>query len=208
MLDELDKTLRIDDETFLVFDMFNGQMEMRNKSAWRKYKVLLVFTKIRVPQNSTKLQLVFDDFKVAIAKIEKKRNEIMLALIKKGELNQNDVDKYKNEHPVESDKVYSLIVPDCKQYLEIMKLLKLSLLITSSTASVECDFPVLNLIHTKERYQLTAKSIDRLIPIILLGPVKLTKSEYEELIDSYSSMSNRCINLISYVYYFQNYAFL
>ena len=152
--------------------------------------------------------MVFDDFKVAIAKVEKKRNEMILALIKKGEFNQNDVDKYKDEHPVESDKVYSLIVPDCKQYLEIMKLLKLSLLITSSTASVECDFPVLNLIHTKERYQLTAKSIDRLIPIILLDPVKLTKSEYEELIYSYSSMSNRCINLISYVYYFQNYAFL
>ena len=43
MLDELDKTLRIDDETFLVFDMFNGQMEMRNKSAWRKYKSLVSF---------------------------------------------------------------------------------------------------------------------------------------------------------------------
>ena len=66
------------------------------------------------------VQLFFD---VAIAKIEKKLNKIMLALIKKAELKQNDVGKYKVEHTIQSDEVYSLMVPDCKQYPEIMKLL-------------------------------------------------------------------------------------
>ena len=31
--------------------------------------------------------------------------------------------------------------------------------------------------------------------IVQVGPEKLTKSKYEELIDSYSSMINRCIEL-------------
>ena len=73
----------------------------------------------------------------------------MLTLIKKDELKQNDVDKYKDEHPTQSDKVISLTVPDREQYPEIMKLFKLSLLIISSTANVKCGFSVLNLIHTK-----------------------------------------------------------
>ena len=40
----------------------------------------------------------------------------MLALVKKAELKQNYADKYKDKHPVQSDKVYSLMVPDCEQY--------------------------------------------------------------------------------------------
>ena len=54
------------------------------------------------------MQLFFDYFNVATATVEKKQNEIMLNLIKKGELKQNDVNKYKDEHPIQSDKVYSL----------------------------------------------------------------------------------------------------
>ena len=73
----------------------------------------------------------------------------MLTLIKKDELKQNDVDKYKDEHPTQSDQVISLTVPDREQYPEIMKLFKLSLLIISSTANVKRGFSVLNLIHTK-----------------------------------------------------------
>ena len=86
-----------------------------------------------------------------MAKVEKKRNEIMLAPIKMSELKQNDVDKYKDEHPIESDEIYYLTVPDREQYPEIMKLFKLSLLITLSTANVERGFLVLNLIHKKQR---------------------------------------------------------
>ena len=49
------------------------------------------------------MQLFFDDFNVAIVKVEKKRNEIMLPLTKRGELKQNDVHKYKDEHhPIRS----------------------------------------------------------------------------------------------------------
>ena len=115
----------------------------------------------------------------------------MLTLIKKDELKQNDVDKYKDEHPTQSDQVISLTVPDREQYPEIMKLFKLSLLIISSTANVKRGFSVLNLIHTKQRNRLTVKHIDRLIRIVLVGPEKSTKSEYEKLTGSYSSMSNR-----------------
>ena len=115
----------------------------------------------------------------------------MLTLIKKDELKQNDVDKYKDEHPTQSDQVISLMVPDREQYPEIMKLFKLSLLIISSTANVKRGFSVLNLIHTKQRNRLTVKHIDRLIRIVLVGTEKSTKSEYEKLTGSYSSMSNR-----------------
>ena len=69
------------------------------------------------------MQLFFDYFNVATATAEKKQNEIMLNLIKKGELKQNDVNKYKDEHPIQSDKVYSHKVTDREQCPDIMKLL-------------------------------------------------------------------------------------
>ena len=69
------------------------------------------------------MQLFFDYFNVATATVEKKQNEIILNLIKKGELKQNDVNKYKDEHPIQSDKVYSLKVTNCEQCPETMKLL-------------------------------------------------------------------------------------
>ena len=49
-------------------------------------------------------------------KVEKKRNETILTLVKKGEMKQNDIEKYKDDHPVQSDEVYSLMIPDREKY--------------------------------------------------------------------------------------------
>ena len=140
LLDKLDKAFRIDKETFRDFDVFNADGVERRKSAGRKFKLPLVVTEITWHQNLQKkhigktlirfqgtvnkwVQLFFDYFHVATATAEKKQNEIMLNLIKKGELKQNDVNKYKDEHPIQSDKVYSHKVTDREQCPEIMKLL-------------------------------------------------------------------------------------
>ena len=53
LLDELDKTLRIDNETFLAFDMFNAQMESREEERLGEIRTLISFYEIPVAQNSS-----------------------------------------------------------------------------------------------------------------------------------------------------------
>ena len=43
LLDKLDKALRIDDETFLAFDVFNVQMELREEECLEKIQTLISF---------------------------------------------------------------------------------------------------------------------------------------------------------------------
>ena len=111
--------------------MFNAQTELREEERFKKIQTLVSYYKnLNTSKSQQKEQIggalfrfqgtvnesvqsFFADFNVAIAKVEKKRNEIMLALIKKGELKQNDVDQYKNEYAIQSEEVYSLMVPDC-----------------------------------------------------------------------------------------------
>ena len=74
-----------------------------------------------------------------------------------------------------------------EQYPEIMKLFKLSLIITPSTANVERGFSALNLIHTKQRNRLAVQSLERLLPINLVGPKVLDEEVDETLVDNYKN---------------------
>ena len=74
-----------------------------------------------------------------------------------------------------------------------MKLFKLSLLITSSTANVERGFSALNLIHTKKRNHLAVQSLERLLHINLVGPKVLDEEVYETFDDNYKNAQARRI---------------
>ena len=75
-------------------------------------------------------------------------------MIKEKKLMSNEIDSYRYHHSILSSDVYSQMYVNSVQYPEIMKLFKLSLLITPSTANVERGFLALNLIHTKQRNRL------------------------------------------------------
>ena len=126
---------------------------------------------------------------------EKKRNENIALQVKNGSLLVNNIDAYKEEHPVASDMIYGGLFSEREQYPQIMKLFKLSLLITPSTANMERGFSVLNLVHTKQRNRLAVKSLDMLMRIVLVGPKKLDGDVYELLVNKYRDMSDRRIVL-------------
>ena len=87
-------------------------------------------------------QLLFEDFAVPVEKVKKKWNEMILALVKKGGMKQNDIHKYKDDHPIQDGEIYSLMIGDHEQCHFSYDL---------STAKAECGFSVLNMIHTKQR---------------------------------------------------------
>ena len=87
-------------------------------------------------------QLLFEDFAVPVEKVKKKWSEIILALVKKDGMKQNDIHKYKDDHPIQDGEVYSLMIGDHGQCHFSYDL---------STAKAECGFSVLNMIHTKQR---------------------------------------------------------
>ena len=80
-------------------------------------------------------------------------------------------------------------------YPELMKLLKLALLITPSTANVERGFSVLTLLVTKHRNSLAPKSIDRLMRLVLLGPNTFDDRTWELLVDKFKDTKDRRINI-------------
>ena len=96
-------------------------------------------------------QLLFEDFAVPVEKVKKKWNEMILALVRKGGMKQNDIHKYKDDHPIQDGEVYSLMIGDHEQCHFSYDL---------STAKAECGFSVLNMIHTKQRNWLTVQSVD------------------------------------------------
>ena len=103
--------------------------------------------------------MFFQDFKLAVSKAEKK-HKVVLKLIKNNQLKHNKIDNYKDVHPIQDDIVYVLMVPDCTQYPEMMRLFKLSLLIKPSNSNVERGYSILNLIYMKQRKRL-AESLNR-----------------------------------------------
>ena len=80
------------------------------------------------------------------------------------------------------------------QYPELMKIFKLALLITPSTANVDRGFSVLMLLHTKQRNSLAVTSLDKLMRIILLGPENIDVT-YEALVDDFLDAADRRIDL-------------
>ena len=109
-------------------------------------------------------------------------------MIKEKKLMSNEIDSYRHYHSSLLSDVYSQMYVNSKQYPEIIKLFKLSLLVTPSTANVERGFSALNLIHTKQRNWLVVQSLERLLHINLVGPKVLEEEVYETLVDNYKNV--------------------
>ena len=75
-------------------------------------------------------------------------------MLKEKRMMSNEIDSYRHHRSILLSDVYSQMYVNSEQYPEIIKLFKLSLLITPSTANVERVFSALNLIHTKQRNRL------------------------------------------------------
>ena len=82
--------------------------------------------------------------------------------------------------------------PARQLYSEIMKLFKLSLPITPSTANVERGFFVLTLLHTKQQNSLSPSSLDQLMRIVLLGD---EKPDWEAIVKEFRDSTPRRIEL-------------
>ena len=116
-------------------------------------------------------------------------------MINEKKLMSNEIDSCRHHHSILLSDVYSRMYINSKQYLEIMKLFKLSLLITPSTANVERGFSALNLIHTKQKNWLAVQSLERLLCINLVGPKVLDEKVYGTLVDNYKNAQARCIEV-------------
>ena len=111
-------------------------------------------------------------------------------LVSSGKLKVNQVELYKGDHPVALDKVYAYLIVDKESYPDLVKLLKNALLITPSPANVERGFSVLELLATKQRNQLSPRSIDRLMRLVLLG-----LNEFDVKIGRFKAAKDRRIDL-------------
>ena len=133
------------------------------------------------------------DFELYLTQLKKEQNKKISIMIKENKLMSNEIDSYRHHHSILSSDVYSQMYVNSDQYLEIMKLFKLSLLITPSAANVESGFSAVNLIHTKQRNHLAVQSLERLLHINLVGPKVLDEELYVTLADNYKNAQARQI---------------
>ena len=91
------------------------------------------------------------DLKLCLTLSKKELNKKKSITIKEKKLMSNVIDSYRHHHSILLSDVYSQMYVNSEQYMEIMKLFKLSLPITPSTANVERSCSALNLTHTKQR---------------------------------------------------------
>ena len=116
-------------------------------------------------------------------------------LVLSGKLKANQVESYKDNHPVASNKVYADLIVDKGSYPDLVNMLKYALLITPSMANVERGFSVLTLLATKQQNRLSPRSIDRLMRLVLLGPNKFDDETWEELVDRFKAAKEHCMDL-------------
>ena len=213
LFDEINNAMLITDEELLAFDVFNPRCDENNEEKVRLITTLLNFygeektstfkgdlhsadRLFDIPTDINQSATYFlEDFNLSMTKLEKKRNEEIMRMIKDGKLANSSVDRYKSDHPIPPDLIYKDMFSSHDQYPQIMQVFKLSLLVPPSTANVERGFSVLNLVHTKQRNRLAVKSLDRLLRIVLIGPEKLDDDTYEMLINEYRDMIPRRIEL-------------
>ena len=164
--------------------------QVNHKLSYRDF--LLLSAKL---VENNQLDIFFEDFDKAVEMLEKKRNEEIASWVKSGRLSAQTVDSYKDENPLQIEKIYGTLVETRDQYPDIVKLFKLSLLITPSTANVERGFSVLTLLHTKQRNSPSLASLEKLMRIVLQGPEKLNDETYETLVDKFRDSTSRRIDL-------------
>ena len=108
-----------------------------------------LISKENVTEDSIKSFLV--SFDNAITRAQEKLNAAIRELVRTKQLESHKVESYKEEHPVSLDTVFRDIYTEKDDYPELLKLVKFALLITPSTANVECGFSVLSLLVTKQK---------------------------------------------------------
>ena len=144
---------------------------------------------------STVIVEFFKDFDDAVSRARESRNKIVKQMVESGKLLASQVDDYIDEHPVALETVYSDLYANKEFYPEMMKLLKLTLLITPSTANVERGFSVLTMLVTKQRNSLSTRNIDRLMRIVLLGPDDFSDPTWDLLVEKFKNMKDRRLDL-------------
>ena len=150
------------------------------------------FSSDRVEESTARI--FFCDFDNAVKREEDSRNEDIRKLVAARKLKANDVQTYKEDHPVELDKVYAELMTDRESYPDLLKLLKYALLITPSTANVERGFSILTLLLTKQRNRLLPQNLDRLMRLNLLG-YDFDDKTWELLVDRFRDGKERRVDL-------------
>ena len=97
-------------------------------------------------ENETENSINFDN---AITCAQNKLNATIQELVQAKNLESHKVESYKEEHPVTLDTVFKDIYTEKYDYLELIKPVKFTLLITPSTANMKHGFSVLSLLITK-----------------------------------------------------------
>ena len=80
----------------------------------------------------------------------------------------------------------------------LIKLFKLSLLITFSTVNVECGFSVLTLLSPKLQNSMAPKTLDKLMGLILIEP-NVEESYWNKVIDLHKSRKNRHMVYLNFI---------
>ena len=171
---EIDNAMQITDEEILAFDAFNPRCDENKEEKTRMIETLLNFygtgksSTFKGNVNSAAPLLIvtddvnqsasyfLEDFNLSLRKLERKRNEEVLCMIKDGKYKY----KYKCKHSILPDQIFKYMFSSHEPYPQIMQVFKLSLLVPQSSANVERGFSIFNLVHTKQRNRLAVKSLD------------------------------------------------
>ena len=210
---ELIKALELNDPVLLAYDVFNVTTTFTKEERYDHIKTLAnlygepkssmfqgeINTAFALFENQNigdaTINQFFDDFDEAVKREQIKLNSKIKDMVRLHQLTVDEVENHKVEHPVSLDSVYADMYVDRDFYPELMKLLKLALLSTPSTANVERGFSVLTLLVTKHRNSLAPKSINWLMRLVLLGPNRFDDRTWELLVDKFKDMKDRRINI-------------
>lgn len=210
---EINTAIQIDDPIFLAFDAFNVNATLTKEQIHEKVSTLKAFyghqqqSKFEGNVNFAEalidssaitdesIDSFFKDFRYAVQKETDERNAQIRKLVENKQLDPSNIAQYKDEHPLHQSKVYRNMYGDRREYKELMKLFKFSLLIPPSTANVERGFSMLTMMLTKQRNLLSPSSIDKIMRLIWLGPQNFDDETWEKLVDDYRDSKERRIAL-------------
>ena len=150
---------------------------------------------ISMLEQEVEFQDFFCTFDEVIKELNDQAKKQAQQKVLKGEIKQKDIPKYLNTiKPTLSDaKICS--EGSAHNFPNNMKLLKLALLIPSSTSGVKHGFSVMNLLLSPLHKSLSKNNIDRLIHICLDGAKFLSEEQLEKIIDIYKENAPRKISL-------------
>ena len=128
LIKELQNVLQINDPVFLAFNVFNVTTKYSFQERSEHVNVLAKYygssktskmgdSTITAPPNLSNeavdeqtAKTFFTDFDNSVKREEDCRNKEIRVLVSSGKLNANQVESYKNDHPVALDKVYADLI--------------------------------------------------------------------------------------------------